>query len=322
MSDVVLALEEVSRSFRAPDPKSSFGRKTTLVAVDRVSLTLESGKTLGLVGESGCGKTTVGNIIAGFLSPQAGRVRLGATTLTSEREMSVRREIQMIFQDPLSALDPRWPVARQIQEPLDIFGEGEPRVRRERALEYLRLVGLSDEQGQLYPHQLSGGQRQRVVAARALILQPRILVCDEPVSALDVSIQAQILNLLMSLQNELHITYLFISHDLRVVRHISHRVAVMYLGGIVESAPTSKLFARPMHPYTRALLSAVPQADRAERRDRIVLEGDPPSPLQLPPGCRFSSRCPVAMKRCWAQEPPIFRPTGDHEVACFRAGEL
>jgi peptide/nickel transport system ATP-binding protein len=321
MSNAALKLVEVSRSFRVPDPTSVLGRKTRLVAVDRVSLTLGRGGTLGLVGESGCGKTTVGNIIAGHVAPESGSLQLEGTPLPYRRGRELSRSVQMIFQDPMGALDPRWPVVRQVQEPLDIFAEGEREERRVRAADHLRLVGLSDEQGELFPHQLSGGQRQRVVAARALILRPRILVCDEPVSALDVSIQAQILNLLMELQQEFHFSYLFISHDLRVVRHISHRVAVMYLGRIVEQAPAKRLFTRPAHPYTQALLSAVPQPVAGRRRKRIVLEGDPPSPLRLPAGCRFSSRCPVAMERCTYAEPPTYSLPDAHEVACYRAAE-
>lgn len=321
MSNAVLELHDVSRSFRVPDPSSAFGRKTRLVAVDRVSLALQHSGTLGLVGESGCGKTTVGNIIAGHVSAESGSLRLEGAPLPYRRTRELNRSIQMIFQDPMGALDPRWPAIRQVREPLDIFAEGEREERRARAAEHLRMVGLSDEQGELFPHQLSGGQRQRVVAARALILRPRILVCDEPISALDVSIQAQILNLLMKLQQDFHFSYLFISHDLRVVRHISHRVAVMYLGRIVEQAPTARLFTRPTHPYTQALLSAVPQPVAGRRRKRIVLKGDPPSPLHLPRGCRFSSRCPAAMERCFQTEPPTYTLPEGHEVACYRAEE-
>jgi peptide/nickel transport system ATP-binding protein len=321
VSDTLLELEDVSRSFRVPDPSSAIGRKTRLVAVDRVSFALERAGTLGLVGESGCGKTTVGNIIAGHVAAESGSMRLAGEPLPLRREKTLSRSIQMIFQDPMGALDPRWSAVRQVQEPLDIFAEGERHERRARAREQLSLVGLSAEQGELFPHQLSGGQRQRVVAARALILRPRILVCDEPISALDVSIQAQILNLLMQLQQEFQFSYLFISHDLRVVRHISHRVAVMYLGRIVEQAPKDRLFARPTHPYTQALLSAVPQPVAGHRLRRIVLEGDPPSPLHLPKGCRFSSRCPLAMQRCFQSEPPTYALPDGHDVACYRAEE-
>lgn len=322
MTTPLLELNDVSRTFRVRDPAAFFGGQRTLTAVDGVSLRVEAGKTLGLVGESGCGKTTLGNIIAAHLRPDAGSVLFEGRLLSPARDPETTRSIQMVFQDPAGALDPRWPVLKQIREPLDIFGDGTDRSRRRKAREYMELVGLTADQENSYPHQLSGGQRQRVVTARALVLEPKLLVCDEPVSALDVSIQAQVLNLLTELQRELQHTYLFITHDLRVVRHIAGETAVMYLGRIVERAPTETLFADPVHPYTKALLSAVPQPDPTGRKKRIVLDGDPPSPLALPPGCRFSSRCPYVIDRCTRAEPPPYTLSAGRQVACYRAEEL
>ncbi|MFW5796647.1 MAG: ABC transporter ATP-binding protein [Alkalispirochaeta sp.] len=322
MTTPLLELDDVSRTFRVRNPAAIFGGKRTLTAVDGVSLRVDAGTTLGLVGESGCGKSTLGNIIAGHLRPDAGSVLFEGKPLSPVRDPETTRSIQMVFQDPAGALDPRWPVLEQIREPLEIFGDGTGRSRKRKAREYMELVGLSRDYEDSYPHQLSGGQRQRVVTARALVLEPKLLVCDEPVSALDVSIQAQVLNLLMQLQRELRYTYLFITHDLRVVRHIAGETAVMYMGRIVERAPTDTLFADPIHPYTKALLSAVPQPDPTARKERIVLQGDPPSPLALPPGCRFSSRCPYVIDRCTRAEPPPYTLSAGRQVACYRAEEL
>lgn len=322
MNAPLLELRNVTRTFAVRDPESVIPRTRSLTAVDRVTFRLTQGRTLGLVGESGSGKTTVGNIVAGHLRADAGEVLLEGTPIPSRRDRAITRSIQMIFQDPLGALDPRWSVDRQIREPLDIFGDGSEDERRRRVDEYLRMVGLSEEQGRAYPHQLSGGQRQRVVAARAMILEPRILICDEPVSALDVSIQAQVLNLLMELQRTTGCSYLFITHDLRVVRHISQEVMVMYMGRIVESGDTEELFRRPLHPYTQALLSAVPQPEVRRTKERIILEGDPPSPLDLPVGCRFAGRCPFVHDRCRREEPREYELGPDHTVACFLSEDL
>ncbi|MCB9914326.1 MAG: ATP-binding cassette domain-containing protein [Planctomycetes bacterium] len=269
-----------------------------LRAVDGVSFELERGRALGLVGESGCGKSTAARTIVGLHRATAGSVRLGGVELTglSRREWQAHRgRLQMIFQDPYASLDPRQTVASILTEPLAIHRRGKPRERRLRALALLDAVGLNPRHINRYPHEFSGGQRQRIGIARALALEPEVLVCDEPVSALDVSIQAQIVNLLAELRERFQLAYLFIAHDLAVVRHVCEEVAVMYLGRIVERAPRDELFERPRHPYTQALLSAVPLPDpAAERaRRRIVLEGDVPSPLHPPPGCAFEPRCPA-----------------------------
>ena len=295
-------------------------------AVEDVSFELERGGTLGLVGESGCGKTTTARCIVGLEQPSAGSMRLEGRELAglSEREwFPLRARIQMVFQDPLASLDPRQRMAAVVEEPLVIHRRGKPRERKLRALELLDSVGLSSAQAQRYAHELSGGQRQRVGIARALALQPEILVLDEPVSALDVSVQAQILALLAELRERHSLAYLFISHDLAVVRELCERVAVMYLGRIVEHGPCERVFGAPAHPYTRALLSAVPIADpRRERaRTRILLAGEPPSPLAPPSGCAFHPRCPqrgeVPGERC-ARERPELRAQADaaHSYAC------
>jgi oligopeptide transport system ATP-binding protein len=290
-------------------------------AVDKVSFDIRKGETLGLVGESGCGKSTTGRTILQLYRPTAGKVYYGGTDLTElkgEGLRKMRRNMQMIFQDPYASLNPRLTVGNIIAEPLEVHSIGNAKERRERTRELLRLVGLSPHFVNRYPHEFSGGQRQRIGVARALALQPDFIVCDEPISALDVSIQAQVVNLLEELQETFGLTYLFIAHDLSMVRHISDRTAVMYLGKVVELATRDELYAHPLHPYTQALLSAVPIPDpiKEGRRQRIILEGDVPSPVNPPGGCRFHPRCPLAIDVCKQEEPEWREVAPDHWVAC------
>ena len=294
-------------------------RPVRLRAVDGVSFHIDPGETLGLVGESGCGKSTVARLVLGLERADAGRVAFEGKDVQAAGSADwrrLRRRAQMVFQDPFSALDPRLSVGRQVLEPLDIHGIGTAAERPQQLAAALDAVNLPAELAQRYPHELSGGQLQRVVIARALVLEPRLVVCDEPVSALDVSVQAQVVNLLGSLQRRRGIAYLFISHDLKVIRHISHRVAVMYLGKLVETADRDALFREPLHPYTRALIDAVPVPDPARRGRRTVLRGDPPSPIDPPRGCRFHTRCPLAQARCREQEPALREVASGRGVAC------
>ncbi len=294
-------------------------------AVDDVSFTIRQGETLGLVGESGCGKTTVGRSILRLVEPTSGSVVFDGNDvlkLQKKELKNLRREMQIIFQDPFASLDPRVPIGASVMEGLNIHKIGSHQERNELMIQTLRKVGLEDYHARRYPHEFSGGQRQRIGIARALALRPKFIICDEPVSALDVSIQSQVLNILKDLQADFHLTYLFIAHNLSVVEHISDRVAVMYLGKIVELTTRDALFKMPLHPYTQALLSAIPIADPRLKRKRTILKGDVPSPLNPPSGCRFHPRCPVAQPRCSVEEPPLREIRPGHQAACHYAEDF
>ncbi len=296
-----------------------FGRPTAyLKAVDGVSFSIEKGKTLGLVGESGCGKSTTGRTIIQLYKPTSGEILFNGKTFSNlSEEKKLRREMQMIFQDPHASLNPRMTVSDIIGEPLDIHKLASPGERRERIIKLLQMVGLNAEHMSRFPHEFSGGQQQRIGIARALAAEPSFIICDEPISALDVSIQGQVVNLLERLQEELSLTYLFIAHDLAMVKHISDIVAVMYLGKIVEMTNSIDLYSKPQHPYTQALLSAIPIPDPlAKKLERIRLTGDVPSPIHPPTGCNFSTRCPHAFPICSEQEPDFLDTGAGHMVAC------
>lgn len=315
----LLAVEDLKVHF--PVRKGLFSRVTGHVyAVDGVSLSLEKGQTLGLVGESGCGKTTTGLGILRLIQPTSGKVMYGGEEMSAvepARLRELRREIQIIFQDPYSSLNPRMTVNQIVGDPLKVHGLHSAQERAERIAYLLDKVGLTPEHGRRYPHEFSGGQRQRIGIARALVLNPKIIIGDEPVSALDVSIQAQIINLLVDLQKEFQLSYIIIAHDLAVVEYICDHIAVMYLGKIVESTSYRRLYTQPKHPYTQALLSAIPVADPRRMRERTILKGDVPSPLKPPAGCHFHPRCPQRMEVCNKERPPL-RDTGDgHQVSCF-----
>ncbi|HYK14255.1 MAG TPA: dipeptide ABC transporter ATP-binding protein [Burkholderiales bacterium] len=316
--DVLLQVKNLVKHF--PVRKGVFGRVTGQVhAVDDVSFSIASGETLGLVGESGCGKSTTGKAVLKLVEPTSGSIDWRGRRIDelSARNMRpYRRELQAVFQDPYSSLNPRMRAEDIVGEPIRNFETASRAEIRERVASLFDKVGLRQDQLIKYPYEFSGGQRQRLGIARALALRPKLIVCDEPVSALDVSVQAQVINLLMDLQNEMQLSYLFVAHDLAVVEHISHRVAVMYLGKIVELTDKRSLFAHPQHPYTEALLSAVPTPDPRAQKKRIILGGDVPSPINPPPGCRFHTRCPYAFERCRVEEPLMQEVRAGHFVAC------
>jgi len=291
-------------------------------AVDKVSFAVKKGETLGMVGESGCGKTTVGRTILRLVEPTSGDISFEGKSILkmNTREMKpFRREMQIIFQDPYASLNPRMPIGESVMEGLHIHNIGRPKERWEIAINMLKKVGLEEYHARRYPHEFSGGQRQRIGIARALALNPKFIVCDEPVSALDVSIQSQVLNILKDLQSEFGLTYLFIAHNLSVVEHISDRVAVMYLGKMVELTDRDSLYREPLHPYTQALLSAIPTPHPNIKRERTLLKGDVPSPLNPPKGCRFHTRCPIAIDKCSQDEPEFKEIRPGHWVACWKA---
>jgi oligopeptide/dipeptide ABC transporter ATP-binding protein len=320
-SDAILRVKHLKKYFQIGGGMFG-GRGLTIRAVDDVSFSVRPGETFGLVGESGCGKTTLGQTIIRLYDPTAGQVIFDGTDISKlgSREMRpYRRDIQMVFQDPSASLDPRMTVGSVISEPLNIFGVGSKNERTERVQELLSVVGLNSYFANRYPHEFSGGQRQRIGIARALALNPKLVICDEPVSALDVSIQAQVLNLLKRLQEQFSLTYLFIAHNLAVVAHISDRVGVMYLGKLVEIGEAREITERPRHPYTKALISAVPVPDPTRERGRIILQGDVPSPANPPTGCRFNPRCPIARPNCAVDEPQLRLVADNHWVACHYA---
>jgi len=323
MSKVLLKVSNLKKYF--PNHSGVISKNKKYVkAVDDVSFQVYEGETLGIVGESGCGKSTTGRTIMRLIEPTEGSINFNGievSNLSKSELRKTRRHIQMVFQDPYASLNPRHTVEKILEEPLIVHGIGSSKERKQKVREYLEIVGLRSDHAKRYPHQFSGGQRQRIGIARALMTNPKLIIADEPVSALDVSIQSQVLNLMQKLQEELKLTYIFISHDLGVVRHISDRVAVMYLGKIVELADSESLYSEPLHPYTQALLSAVPIPDPEFNREQIILKGDIPSPSNPPTGCTFHTRCPFAMDKCKVEMPEFKEVRSGRSVACHLYSE-
>lgn len=324
MAAPLLEIRNLQKNFLV---KKTFKRadRVYLKAVDGVDLTMEKGETVGLVGESGCGKSTLGRTILKLHSVSGGQIFYNGTEITNysvDQMMPYRKKMQLIFQDPFASLNPRKTVFQSVKSPLDIAGELDREQKKQKVIQMLDVVGMGEKYLNKYPHEMSGGQRQRIVIARALINNPELVVCDEPVSALDVSVRSQVLNLIKDLQEQMNLAYLFISHDLSVVQYICDKVAVMYLGKIVEIADRQELFARPLHPYTKALLSAIPVPDIHRKKDEIILEGEVPSPLHPPKGCRFHTRCPYATERCSQEMPQLQDVDGKRKVACLRYQEI
>jgi oligopeptide/dipeptide ABC transporter ATP-binding protein len=318
MSQVLLETRALTRYFAV---REGLFKSRQLRAVDGVDVSIHQGETLGIVGESGCGKSTLARLLLGLLEPTTGDVRYQGTPLNKNGK-SFRRDLQVIFQDPYSSLNPRMTAGEIVERPLIVHKLGNSAERRERVKELFAWVGLPIESTSRYSHEFSGGQRQRIAVARAIASQPRVIVADEPTSALDVSVQAKVLNLLKDLQSSLGLTYVFISHDMRVVRHMCDRLAVMYLGRIVEEGPTEEVFRTPRHPYTRALLGAVPRLEPRRKRARVTVEGEPPSPLSPPSGCHFHPRCPFAIDQCREATPHLRALADDHLAACHLAETL
>lgn len=322
MSENLLQVEHLKQYFPV---KTSLLKKSYVKAVDDVSFSIGKGETFGLVGESGCGKTTTGRTILRLYEPTGGRIIYDGTDVTNIDFKPYRQKMQIVFQDPYASLDSHMTVGDIIGEAIDIHGLASgKKERNEKIISLLRRVGLNSEHANRYPHEFSGGQRQRIGIARALAVNPEFIVCDEPISALDVSIQAQIVNMFEDLQHEMNLTYLFIAHDLAIVRHISNRIGVMYLGKLIETAESGELYSNPIHPYTQSLLSAIPIPDpeTSRKKKRIVLQGDVPSPLNPPSGCRFRTRCPYATKQCSAEVPELKEYGSGHFAACHRIGEI
>lgn len=318
MRKPLVVVDRIKKTF--PIDSGLFSSKKSVKAVNRVSFEIKEGETFSLVGESGCGKSTTGRLVTRLLTPDEGKIWINGEEISQMNETKlreVRKQVQMVFQDPYASLNPRMKIRDVVAEPLIIHSKLSVKERERTVAEMLEVVGLNSYHAEKFAHEFSGGQRQRIGIARALILKPKLIVADEPVSALDVSIQSQILNLLKDLQEEFQLTYLFISHDLSVVEHISDKIGVMYLGSLVESAPKETLFANPQHPYTKALLSSVPIPDPRAKRERIILQGDVPSPVNPPPGCLFHTRCPYAMEICRTTPPDLRKAAeDDHLVAC------